>query len=158
MSAANVLIRSLIGTPSALRLAERDVLTAAELVGEVSAVLEVDPVVGLPVGDDRPALVVGRLDGDDVIDHLLDDVGGTVDDVGALAEHLDVVGIDTPEVGQLLACLVGLPADRLCPSRPLAIIDLVDRFLGCEEQRVRPERHEGDQGEPDRDSADNAPS
>ena len=76
------------------------------------------------------ALGVGRAHGDDVVEHLLEDVGGPVDDVAALGEHRRVVVVDLAEVGEVLALGVGRVADRLGPrrSRRRSPIRLIDSF------------------------------
>ena len=91
LSAAKTSSFSLTGMPDDLRLVERQVLARlAQARGEQPAIGDVGPVVGLPLRHEVLALGVGRLGGDHVVEHLLEDVGGVVDDVGPLVDERGV--------------------------------------------------------------------
>ena len=98
-------------------LGERLVAPGPQVVAERPPVLEVRAVVGFPERHQLGALVPGRLDGHDVVEHRLEDVGRPVDDVAALGEHRRVVVVDLAEVGEVLALRVGRLADRLGARR-----------------------------------------
>jgi hypothetical protein len=146
------------GDPVDRRLAERNVVAGAELAGVLASVLDVPPVVGDPVGHDRPALRVGWDVGDEIVEHAHERVRRLVDDVSALAEHRRVVDVDAPGIGEGDALLRRLLAPGLCACRPGSVADLVDRFLRREEQCPDPEHGEDDDGADDEHSAGTAPT
>jgi acetyltransferase-like isoleucine patch superfamily enzyme len=129
-------------------LGEGDVLTRSELVRVPVPVLQEDPVLRFPVGNDRLSLLVGGRDGDDVVEHVAEQVGRLVDEIGAHGEIVRRPGVDGSQLR------LGRDADPLGPRGPGRVLDLVDRFLGGEEQRPDPEQDEAHDRSPEQDASD----
>ena len=107
------------------------------MLGVPVAVVEQDAVVGLPCGHDRLALLVGRQHGDDVVEHLRQQVGRLARrGRRAPSRSVDDLRLERP------SSAIDGGADRFGACGPCPILDLVDRRLGGEEQRPDPERGE----------------
>ena len=118
MSPANTSSFSLIGIPSSAVSRKGSLLAGPQVIGELPAIVEVGPVVRLPLRDDRPALVVGGIDSDDVVEHPLDHVGDPIDQVATLGQHRRIVLVHPAIVGQRLPGGVGVDTDLLRPHGP----------------------------------------
>ena len=97
LSPANVSIRSVIGTPSTAVSVNGTFWPLRKSLGIPVPVVEERPVVGFPRGNDGSALVVGRRDGGDVVEHRREQVGRLDHEVGPNDEIIR--GLAPPGLG-----------------------------------------------------------